>query len=92
MKRSRTCFFDTNINDVDVELEIEYNFYGGCRGARGAYGEPLEPDDAPEIEILKAINLETKEDMLENLSTYDIEKIEEKIFNIESEPPDYDHH
>ena len=43
------------ISLVDVPVEIEYTYYTGCKGTRGDYHEPLEPDDPEEVEINRVI-------------------------------------
>jgi hypothetical protein len=56
-------------NDEEIDVDVYYTFYMGCRGARDSLGgvrgagPPLEPDDEPEIEINKIINTKTKEEV-----------------------------
>ena len=34
-----------------VSFEVEYDFSPACRGSRGSYGEPMEPDTDAEVEL-----------------------------------------
>lgn len=84
---------------IDGELyvvEFKYSagrrgFRDSCRGVANA-GPPLEPDDAPEIEILCVRLSETYEEVLdEDWLQASEELIREKIFDTyEPSQPDYD--
>lgn len=84
--------FKTNLfialgEDGEVELELDCNYYPGCRGARDSCGgirgagPPLEPDDPPEIEILEAINVATgkKIDLTDDEEERVLEKLWQKV-------------
>lgn len=59
--------------DTDVEKEmhisVDYTFLPGSRGARDTLcgvrgaGPPLEPDDPPEIEVSKILDLDTQKEV-----------------------------
>ena len=61
-------------DDQEIEIEVEINYHPGMNGSRDAYGQPLEPDDEPEAEIIRVtpdIELEENE----------IDAITEKAFD-----------
>ena len=43
-------------DDADTEISLTGEYYDGCKGERGPYGEPMTPDDEPEIYILSSVN------------------------------------
>ena len=43
-------------NDENINVIVEYEIESGSTGARGGYGEPLEPDYEPDIEILSVLD------------------------------------
>lgn len=45
--------FLTTHPDTDEPLEVEVDYYPGCRGLRDRYGAPQTPDEDAEIEICK---------------------------------------
>lgn len=63
---------------IQFEVEVEFKAYPGCRGARDSLcgvagaGPPLEPDDPPEVEVLKAsVNgtpIELSEEQIEEIT------------------------
>lgn len=63
---------------VDEPITVEFKYYSGCRGARDSLGgirgagPPLEPDDPPEIEILKTFNTETGHEVELSSKEYDL--------------------
>ena len=79
--------FNTTIEveDITVSVEVEYSYTKGCRGARDSLcgvrgaGPPLEPDEPPEVEILK-VTAEDGQEILEKLDSSEIEGLEEKAF------------
>ena len=60
-----------------IVVDVEYEFYKGCRGARGRFREPLEPDEPPAVVIQSVTDLNGQElyDILSNriLSQLDLE-------------------
>jgi len=38
-------------NTMVLECSFDYKIWPGCKGSRGSFGEQLEPDDPPEIEV-----------------------------------------
>lgn len=69
------------------ELEVDFDYQKPCRGARDSYGVPLEPDDPEAVEIntvmFKGVDITF---LLE--SRFD--EIEEKVFEVLNEEPDYE--
>jgi hypothetical protein len=65
MTRGRSGRFTTSIErgDKDIELEVHFILSPGMRGHRDKFDAPEEPDDEPSMEITKAINQRTGEDM-----------------------------
>lgn len=45
----------------EVELTITYQYTPPSRGSRGPYGEPEEPDEQAEVEILSIVDATGKE-------------------------------
>ena len=71
-------FTTENADGDEITLDVEYSYYAGCRGAREAgTGLALEPDDAPEIEILSVTD-DQGEDY--ELSDDDVDAVQEKAF------------
>ena len=68
---------------VEIEIEVEYDFEKPCRGSRGPYGEQMEPDTGPSAEIIRAVNVETGEEI--ELTPEEDARIVEKIIEEESE-------
>ena len=81
---------DSNGDEVEVSVVVEYSYYKGCRGARDSLGgvrragPPLEPDDPPEVEILK-VTAEDGQEILEKLDSSEIEVLEEKAFEAQED-------
>lgn len=46
-----TRYDEETDEETELEVEAEYDFYPGCRGAREQYGVPLEPDEPPMVEV-----------------------------------------
>lgn len=95
MKTLNTCEVCLTINNEDFEYEVSYHYYPPMRGSRGRYGEPLEPDDDAEIEVLNVIDMETKQEVTDQkfFDKYN-EIIEQKIWEevevkIQSDEADY---
>ena len=68
MKRTHNILATLIVNDKEIEVEVNFNYYAGCRGARDAYGQPLEPDDPEDVEILSVLDLDSKDDVFEFLN------------------------
>jgi len=51
MKMTATIY-----DDSDTAIEITGDFYPGKKGRRDEFGVALEPDDAPDMEILDAVD------------------------------------
>lgn len=45
------AWFEVRHPDTGETLEVEASYFPGSRGARGPHGEPLEPDESPEVVI-----------------------------------------
>tara|TARA_R110000772_G_scaffold143235_1_gene252742 strand:+ start:13295 stop:13552 length:258 start_codon:yes stop_codon:yes gene_type:complete len=43
-------------DDADTEISLTGEYYEGCKGDRGPHGEPMTPDDDPEIYILTSFD------------------------------------
>lgn len=41
---------------VPVEVELRYHYYPPCKGSRGSYGVPMEPDEDAEVEDIEVID------------------------------------
>src|ERR1044071_8804160 len=39
----------------EVELEVTFDVFEGCRGTRDEYGRPMEPDEEPSCEIIEIL-------------------------------------
>lgn len=66
-------FFD------DLEIEVDFTYVPSCKGARGEYGEPMEPDYPETFEDL-CIYVTTKNDRIDITEYLDnVEKISEEI-------------
>lgn len=93
MNRPKTTFYTIEWNKETGEerkLVTTYTYYGGTHNIIDSHS--TQPNDPEEIEIISAImdsptahDREAKEDVLENLSKEDIERIENKIRKIENE-------
>ena len=74
-------------NDENINVIVEYEIESGSTGARGGYGEPLEPDYEPDIEILSVLDQDGAE---VTLSNDDIEIVKDRIIdNLEKERYEY---
>lgn len=75
------------------DVEVTYQYYRGCRGARDSLcgvrgaGPPLEPDEPPSVEIQSVMmhsptahDREAREDVQKSLSKSQLEWLEEKCF------------
>lgn len=95
--KSNTDIINCNINIPEIgltsmEVEINYTISKGSRGARGPYGEPLEPDEEPEVEMLhcKCVDDEFKhvfndEDIWEKLTDKEQRRIEGNLLQKQAE-------
>jgi len=80
--------YETTIDrdDKEIKLEIIYNVYRGCRGARDSLGgkrgagPALEPDEPPSIEIESATDTETGCDI--ELTKTEENKIENELWDL----------
>ena len=76
------------------ELQVEFTYWAGCRGARDSFnGRPgagiqLEPDDEAGLEVNSVVNAYGK-DVTAETSEDDFERITELLNEIEQEEPDY---
>lgn len=96
--RNNTSTFTTTIEwnqdtGEEREIEVNYAYHRGCRGARDSLGgvrgagPPLEPDEPPSVEIQSVMmhsptfhDREAREDVLDSLSKSQLEWLEEKCF------------
>jgi hypothetical protein len=80
--------YSTSIN---VEIEKENFYYEGeievigeysepCRGERGSYGEPLEPDDPGGFDILSITTPDGTELQESDLTQGELDRIHEGLF------------
>ena len=69
--------------EVEVSVEVSYNYSKGCRGARdslcGGAGPPLEPDEPPSVEIVSVITA-AGVDIRDDLDDREREELEERCF------------
>jgi hypothetical protein len=65
--RTYTTTIHVGDDDVPLELEISYDITKPSRGARGAHGEQLEPDEEGGIDII-AVYLIPDAELLETLT------------------------
>jgi len=79
----------TTLTIENVELEIEYTYFKGCKGSRDSFmgkagaGPQLEPDEPASIEIE---SIKVKDiDIYELLSKSIIEKVEEEVTELISD-------
>jgi len=63
---------------VEIEIEVEFSMSKGSRGARGSFGEQMEPDEDPECEIESVKRLDNNQDI--ELTPDETAKIEEKCY------------
>lgn len=50
----KPSFHKTKVS-FTAEVEVEFNFHPGCKGARdGLGGPPIEPDEPDSVEIIRA--------------------------------------
>ena len=74
-------------NDENINVIVEYETNAGSSGARGSYGEPLEPDYEPDIEILSVLDQDGGEIVL---GDDDTEIVKDRIIeNLEKERYEY---
>ena len=62
----------------DIELEVYYTISKAIKGAKGSYGEPLEPDESAEIDITGVYLVDKMADILD-LFNISMDEVEEKI-------------
>lgn len=71
-----------NIMEVEVHgvpVIVEYNYYKGWKAQRDRWGQRVEPDEDPSIEIIKVETLSGIDDITDMLSERVNEMIKEKI-------------
>ena len=61
----------------EIEIEVEYSYYGACRGHRDKYGAPEEPDEPAHIEIEFVVQKGSKVPI--NLTDEELDKLEQEI-------------
>lgn len=64
---------------VELDVEVAYSYYQGCRGAREPGGLQIEPDEPENVEIT-AVTIGGV-DIQEQLSKAQIESIESQCFD-----------
>lgn len=90
-QRIHDLFANIILDGKELEVEVQFNYYGGCRGSRDRYGVPLEPDYPPKVEILRVINLENKEDILgEIVNDAVLESLIERCYQTMDDRKNYD--
>lgn len=62
-----------------VPVIVEYNHYKGWKAQRDRWGQRVEPDEDPRIEIIKVETLSGIDDITDMLSERVNEMIKEKI-------------
>lgn len=74
------CYQEVELDGI--KYEVYFWFWPGTRGSSGRYGEPLEPDDPPEIDITKIFSKETQDEIGKNLIDNETlrDKIEEQLW------------
>jgi len=72
--------FKTEIDrgEERIGVLVEYDYTPGQRGERDSYGAPLEPDEAPDIEIESVIPEDGGQCILEELSEETIQELQVK--------------
>ena len=71
-----------NVMEVEVHgvpVIVEYNHYKGWKAQRDRWGQRVEPDEDPRIEIIKVETLSGIDDITDMLSERVNEMIKEKI-------------
>ena len=71
-----------NVMEVEVHgvpVIVEYNYYKGWKAQRDRWGQRVEPDEDPRIEIIKVETLSGIDDITDMLSEGVNEMIKEKI-------------
>ncbi|SRR6266436_1297293 len=70
-------------DSCEREITVEYTFTRAYRGRRDAYGQPMEPDDPPQIELVKVllpspgpVDRKATEDILEDLLELQRQRLE----------------
>lgn len=80
---------EVNCHGDELEAEIHFSYYGGCKGERDEWGVPMTPGDDPEVSILEVYV--DGVDILEELDGDEIERIEDLILeNWEPSEPDWE--
>jgi hypothetical protein len=69
-----TRYDEETDEETELEVEAEYDFYPGCRGAREQFGVPLEPDEPPMVEVHSVRLAATGEEI--ELTEEDYEELE----------------
>ena len=78
------------IDDIKVDVEVEYTAYPASRGHRDKHGAPEEPDEPATIEIESVIDVtDDVGNLLPSLSKAQVEKLEEEIGESLSRERDY---
>jgi hypothetical protein len=62
----------------DIELEVYYTISKAIKGAKGSYGEPLEPDEPATLDVT-GIYLIDKSAYILDLFNISMDEVEEKI-------------
>lgn len=62
----------------EIPIEVEYYVTKASRGARGSFGEPLEPDEEGDVEIEKIYNGLTGQPI--QVTNEELNDIEQKIW------------
>lgn len=70
-------------DSCEREITVEYQYSRGSHGHRDSYGQQMEPDEPPSVEITKVllpspgpVNRNATEDILDELSELQRERIE----------------
>lgn len=82
------------IDDVEVEVIVDYTFYRAYRGARdGRFGPPIEPDEPAHVEINSVTDKSGKELELSEKLMEELQQKAEEDYGDDCDDypePDYD--
>ena len=73
----------TEVNGEEVELEITYEYVAGSQGLRGDFGQPIEPDEPPQVNVITAEAADGN-DYWDSLTPLQQEKITNQILALEA--------
>jgi hypothetical protein len=87
---SRQCEYCLCIDDLDIDLIIEYSYDAGSPAKLSGHPDSWEPEDPGYIDIDRVLYKNSGKEIDFQLTEHEIEAMEDYIVELESDSVDFD--